>query len=327
MSENGEDPEFDVLGTLSENDLQDGEEESEVHQTCRRLIEDVWHKKYEREDIANARNHQWDDSAYEAVDLGSSDSTPIDILEELREGSDFENNSVKLTELFLQQVREVPNAIAVLDLLIFGRFTRGEEEFITVIKTPYIDDAYNINPDAEDILTENEQVIREQTDKSLLYPRHDGIDEEIDNSKVQVFQKQGSSNWANYWYEFIDLEENKYPDELVESTFKNRAAEGDNNAVFSSYSVFDETDLEEEFDTDGDLNNGDVSIQFAGERLKISIEKIRSDDRVQLARSNDSEEYYLILKDTDPEFPVGPSGSTNPLFDDISDLPVIQDLF
>lgn len=327
MSENGEDPEFEVLGTLLEDDLQDGEEESEVHQTCRRLIEDVWHKKYEREDIANARNHQWSGSAYEAIDLDSSDSTPIDILGELREGSDFENNSIKLTELFLQQVREVPNEIAVLDLLIFGRFTRGEEEFVTVIKTPYIDDAYNINPDAEDILTENEQVIREQTDKSLLYPRHDGIDEEIDDSKVQVFQKRGSSNWANYWYEFIDLEENEYPDELVESTFKERAAEGENDAVFSTYGEFDETDLEEEFDTDGSLNSGDISIQFAGERLKISIEKIKSDDRVQLARSDDSEEYYLILKDTDPEFPVGPSGSTNPLFDDISDLPVIQDLF
>jgi len=202
MSENGEDPEFEVLGPLLEDDLQDGEEESEVHQTCRRLIEDVWHKKYEREDIANARNHQWSGSAYEAIDLDSSDSTPIDILEELREGSDFENNSIKLTDLFLQQVREVPNEIAVLDLLIFGRFTRGGEEFITIIKTPYIDDAYNINPDAEDILTENEQVIREQTDKSLLYPRHDGIDEEIDDSKVQVFQKRGSSNWANYWYEW-----------------------------------------------------------------------------------------------------------------------------
>jgi len=128
-------------------------------------------------------------------------------------------------------------------------------------------------------------------------------------------------------YEFIDLEENEYPDELVESTFKERAAEGENDAVFSSYGEFDETDLEEEFDTDGDLNSGDISIQFAGERLKISIEKIKSDDRVLLARSDDSEEYYLILKDTDLEFPVGPSGSTNPLFDDISDLPVIQDLF
>lgn len=214
-----------------------------------------------------------------------------------------------------------------MDLLIFGRFSRGNDDFVTIIKTPYIDDAYNINPDAEDILTENEQVIREQTDKSLLYPRHDGVDEAIDDSKVQVFQKRGSSNWANYWYEFIDLEENEYPDELVETTFKERAAEGESDAVFSSYSEFDGTDLDEEFDTDGDLHSGDIAIQFAGERLKISIEKVKTDDRIQLARSDDGEEYYLILKDSDPEFPVGPSGSTNPLFEDISDLPVIQDLF
>lgn len=327
LSEAGEDPEFDTLGTLLEEDLEEDGEESEVHQTCRRLIEDVWHKKYEREDIANARNHQWTEAASEAVDLDSSTSTPIEILEQLKEGRNFENNSKKLTELFLQQVKQVPNEIAVLDLLIFGRFSRGDDDFITIIKTPYIDDAYNINPDAEDILTENEQVIREQTDKSLLYPRHDGIDNEIDESRVQVFQKRGSSNWANYWYEFIDLEENEYPDELVESTFKDRAAEGESDSVFSSYSEFDDVDFEEEFDTDGDLYSGDISIQFAGERLKISIEKVKTDDRIQLARSNDGEEYYLILKDSDPEFPVGSSGSTNPLFDNINDLPVIQDLF
>jgi len=327
MSEDGSDPEFDVLGTLLEEDLEEGEDESEVHQTCRRLIEDVWHKKYEREDIANARNHQWTESAYEAIDIDSSESTPIGLLEDLREGTDFENNSRELTELFLQQVNQVPNEIAVLDLLIFGRFSRGDDDYVTIIKTPYIDDAYNINPDAEDILTENEQVIREQTDKSLLYPRHDGVDEAIDDSKVQVFQKRGSSNWANYWYEFIDLEENEYPDELVEATFKERAAEGESDAVFSSYSEFDGTDLDEEFDTDGDLHSGDIAIQFAGERLKISIEKVKTDDRIQLARSDDGEEYYLILKDSDPEFPVGQSGSTNPLFEDISDLPVIQDLF
>lgn len=185
LSEAGEDPEFDTLGTLLEEDLEEDGEESEVHQTCRRLIEDVWHKKYEREDIANARNHQWTEAASEAVDLDSSTSTPIEILEQLKEGRNFENNSKKLTELFLQQVKQVPNEIAVLDLLIFGRFSRGDDDFITIIKTPYIDDAYNINPDAEDILTENEQVIREQTDKSLLYPRHDGIDNEIDESRVQ----------------------------------------------------------------------------------------------------------------------------------------------
>lgn len=44
MSEDGADPEFDVLGTLLEEDLTEEGDESEVHQTCRRLIEDVYQK-------------------------------------------------------------------------------------------------------------------------------------------------------------------------------------------------------------------------------------------------------------------------------------------
>lgn len=325
MDEDGSEAELNIVGTLLKEDLNEEEEESEVHQACRRLIEDVWRKRYERKSVANARKHSWRDEAHTEVDLAGTDQSIKEIFESLKDDDEFENNSENLAQLFISQVREVPNNVAVLDLLIITHFVRGGNDFVSVIKTPYIDDAHNVNPDAEEVLVQNERVIREEIDKSILYPRHDGVEEEVDESKVQVFQKRGSSHWADYWYEFIELEVNSYPDEQVENQLKERATEGDSESAFPSYSSFTQTDFNEEYG-DG-FEKGTVSVKFAGEQLRLPIEKIKEDDRVKLARSQDNDQYYLILSDSNPEITVGQSSSEKSLFGELSDLPVINNIF
>jgi hypothetical protein len=115
---------------------------------------------------------------------------------------------------------------------------------------------------------------------------------------------------------------------LIEDKFKQRAAEGETDSAFSSYGEFNRTDFGEEFDAEEprDINSGGISIRIAGERLKIPIEKLKSDERIQLARSEDGQEVYLVLKDSDPEFIVGSSDSSKSLFDNLSDLPIIENV-
>ena len=321
-----DDPQPELVGVLDSDDLAT-EGGSEVERICTSLIEEVLEKNYDSTDSKNARIHNFRDEA-------TSDPVPVDgieksvpeILEEIREGTNLMENSRILSQLYLDEV------LSQTDLIIVAHFEDHDEEFVAILKTPYLDGAHEIDLSASDtteLFIENERVIQERTDKSAIYPRYDAYEDEVDTSQVLIYQASGASHYASYWYGFLKLKEKLHPDEFVEAAIKERAKETENEAAYPSYQEFvnsgvQDTDTESETPPNS-TESGKVSIRIAGRTIRASIEELRASESVQLAR--DGDQYYLLLSDIEPDITVGGGDSRRSLISDLTDVPNIRDLF
>lgn len=325
MGEEIENPIPDLVGTLDEDDLVT-DAGAEAERIVASMLRDTLGRRYNSDDTKNARNHSFTDAARSAsVNLEDEDRTTVELLERVRDGSDIESVGESLSQLYLNEARSVS------DLLIYTQFSEYDETFAAILKTPYLEGAHEIDLDHEDteaVFTENERVIQEETDKSVVYPKYDKYEEHIDEDSAQLYQEGGAQHYAKYWYGFLNLKAAPHPDELVESAIKQRASENETSAAYPTYQDFTDggpITLDDADGTEADVDQGDVSVRIAGKSIRVSISELRESDNVQLAR--DGDRFYLLLSDLQPELTVGSGNGKRSLVDDLSNVPDIRDLF
>ncbi|WP_254824897.1 hypothetical protein [Haloglomus halophilum] len=307
-TEDDENPDPSTVGVLDSEDLAD-DAGAEASRICKELIETTLNKKYG--DSKSARNHWFSGEA--EVNRTDEGESVIDVLEATRNDGDIETYSKHIADWYITEIQSRS------DLIIVAPFEEYNREFVAVIKTPFLPDAHEI--DTEEVFVEHERIIREETDKSIIYPFYDEFEEETNTERAHVYQRHGSQHYAKYWWRFLRLEEEKHPDEFVEDTIAQRF-DGKDGGFTSIEDFVDYASREFDDDTGQEAT---VSVEIANTSFQIPLSEFQQQDNVQLAKEGNT--YYVVLSGTEPQMTVGSGGNKRSLFDKIDDLPRPSDLF
>ena len=307
-TEDDENPDPSAVGILDSEDLAD-DAGAEASRICEELIDTALNKKYE--ETKSARNHRFGtEGDIERTEDGKS---VVDVLESVRNDGDIETYSEHIAEWYITEIQSRS------DLIIVAPFEEYDRDFVAIIKTPFLPDAHEI--DTEEVFVEHERIIREETDKSIIYPFYDEFEDESDPEQVHVYQRYGSQHYAKYWWRFLRLEEQKHPDEFVEGSIGQRM-DGEDGA-FDSLDDFVDYASEEFDDEIG--QEATVSVEIANTSFQLPLNDFQQQDNVQLAKEGNT--YYVVLSGTEPQMTVGSGRNKRSLFDEIDDLPRPSDLF
>jgi hypothetical protein len=304
-----DDDELVELAVLDSTEIEEDENET-VKEVSQSLIKDLIgdHSIGSRRstpdygDSKSARIHEYTESAEVERENGY---VTKEVLEELRHSTNLAENSRAIAEWYLDETQSRSDLILVIP------YTYEEENFVGVIKTPYLDDAYQTDP--SDILREAQQVIREDTHKGIIHPRYDFSVGEIDTEEAKVYQSGGGQQYADYWIGFVNLADNKVEDEeLVESV-----ADGSGPvAAVQSSSEF--SDLPDRVDDESVLD-GRLNIEISGISLDVDVGDL-AEGRVRLAEKDGS--YFVIFTggDLDVEASDGSTSQELPDLNEFEDL-------
>lgn len=304
-----EDDELVSLAVLDSSEIEEEENET-VKQVSQSLIKDLIDDRSvgsrrstpDYGDSKSARIHEYKESAEVERENGF---VTIAVLEELRESINLEQNSRAIAEWYLEETQSRSDLILVIP------YTYDGENFVGIIKTPYLDDAYQTDP--SDILREAQRVIQEETHKGIIHPRYDHSVGEIYPGESKVYQSGGGPRYADYWIGFLNLAETKVEDEeLVESV-----ADGSGPvAAVQSSSEF--SDLPDRVD-DESLLDGRLNIEISGISLNVDVGDL-ADERVRLAEKDGT--YFVIFTggDLDVEASDGSTSQELPELSEFEDL-------
>lgn len=306
-----EDDTPDQVGVFEGNQLTEDEDGKEVHDIVERMLEhEALGKGYGNR--KNARIHQWNDGSDDEEDAQDSAQ---DILEEIRQGENFESNAETLATRYVRQDRSAQ------DILLTVQYSRNDRSYAAILKTPYLDDAREIDVNSASI-TENDYVIEENTNKCIIYP-HANYEGELDETRARLFQENGASNYAKYWYQFVGLAKKEIPDEVVEREIRHRAKESEDDAAFNSYEDFEE-ESEELFEDETHLQ-GEVQLSIGDQRqFRVSLRELKEQDNVILAQ--DGDEIYVILSGATPKITTGSGNQKKPVFNSLGGIRELSDV-
>lgn len=230
-----------------------------------------------------------------------------DVLDDLRNGGDLSDSSYALAEWYITETQSRS------DLLLVIPYTYDDQNFVAIIKTPYLDDAYETDP--SDILTKAEEIIQRKTHKSLIYPwydRHEGV---VDENEAKVYQSGGS--YADYWWGFVKLHEKKVQDEELLEVI----ADGE-GALANVSSTSDFQSLPDTVEDDS-LLDGNVKIEIGGIEVDVPLTDL-AEDRVQLAKKDNT--YFVILSGGVPDIQAQEGSRRHDVFPNLSDFDDIEDV-
>ena len=304
-----QDDELVELAVLDSAQIEENENET-VKQVSQSLIEDLVDDRSigsrrstpDYGDSKSARIHEYKESAEVERENGY---VTKEVLEELRHSTNLRENSHALAEWYLEETQSRSDLILVIP------YTFDEEDFVGIIKTPYLDDAYQTDP--SDILREAQQVIREDTHKGIIYPRYDHSVGEVYTEEAKVYQTGGGPKYANYWIGFVKLAETKVEDEeLVESV-----ADG-SGPIAAVQSSAEFSDLPDRVDNES-LLDGRLNIEISGISLGIDVGDL-AEERVHLAEKDGT--YFVIFTggDMDVEASDGSTSQELPELSEFEDL-------
>lgn len=223
-------------------------------------------------DSKSARIHEYSEEASVERDNGFVTTT---VLNELRDGDNIEENSHALAQWYLNETQSRS------DLLLVVPYTYDEENFVGIIKTPYLDDAYQTDP--SEVLKEVERIIQQKTHKGIIHPRYDKAGNRIQTEEAKVYQ---SGPYAEYWHNFIKLSEKKLEDEaLVEAV-----ADG-SGAVANIQSTSEFSNLRNRVDDSRELD-GQLKIEISGISLDVEVGDL-AEENVRLAQQGGT--YFVIF--------------------------------
>jgi len=306
-----EDDELVSLAVLDSEQIEEEENET-VKQVSQSLIEDLIDDRSvgsrrstpDYGDSKSARIHEYKESAEVERENGF---VTIEVLEELRESTNLEQNSRAIAEWYLEETQSRSDLILVIP------YTYDGENFVGIIKTPYLDDAYQTDP--SDILREAQRVIQEETHKGIIHPRYDHSVGEIYPGEAKVYQSGGGPRYADYWIGFLNLAETKVEDEeLVESV-----ADGSGPvAAVQSSSEF--SDLPDRVD-DESLLDGRLNIEISGISLDVDVGDL-AEERVRLAEKDGT--YFVIFTGGDLDVEAS-DGSTNQELPELSEFEDLEE--
>jgi hypothetical protein len=306
-----EDDELVELAVLDSTEIEEDENET-VKQVSQSLIEDLIDDRSigsrqstpDYGSSKSARVHEYKDSAEVERENGYITK---DVLEDLRHSTNFGENSYALAEWYLSETQSRSDLILVIPYSFDG------EDFVGIIKTPYLNDAYQTDP--SDILREAQKVIREDTHKGIIHPRYDHSIGEFYTGEAKVYQSGGGPRYADYWIGFVRLAETKVEDEeLVESV-----ADGSGPvAAVRSSSEF--RDLPERV-SDESLLDARLNIEISGISLNVEVGDL-AEETVRLAEKDGT--YFVIFTGGDIDVEAS-DGSTSQELPDLSEFETLED--
>ena len=310
-TEDQEDETPDKVGVYEGDQLEEDEDGTEVHDIVERMLEvDALDKRYGNR--KNARIHQWVDGEANDDDLEESAQ---DIFEEIRQGEQFSSNTETLATRYIRQDRSAQ------DILLIVRYSQNDRNYSAVLKTPYLEEAREIDISTASI-TENEYVIEADTNKCILYP-HVDYEGELDDSRARVFQLNGASNYAKYWYRFAGLAKKELPDEIVEQHLRERVKESEDDVAFSDFEDF-ENSSEDLFDDDTHFQ-GEVQLSIGEHRqFRVSLRELKNQEDVILAR--DGDQIYIILSGATPQITIGSGDQKKSVFGSLDGIRELSDV-
>lgn len=300
--------ESESLGSFNEAELNLDEHDT-VREVAQRLVENLiddttlgqkqktpkyGHKK-------NARAHAFSAEASEGHhNLGST--VTIEVLEALRKGVDFDQNAAHVAEWYLQEKK------SLTALLIIASYEYDGEDYVIILKTPYIENAYQVDP--ESVLSEAEQVIQGDAEKSIIYPYRDPATQDIDRSQVKVYNGK-TSYTAGYWRRFVQLEEALVPDEELFEYAKDEDSE-----LAQVQSTADFQSVAQKVET-GEIPDGEVTITVDGEiSFDAPITEVLANEDIRFAQEGDSE--FVILRGRDINFTAKKRNNGTDIFGDVT---------
>ncbi|WP_312912793.1 hypothetical protein [Natronosalvus caseinilyticus] len=273
---------LDQLAILDSEDIRTEDNET-VREVTQNLIENLIEdptigersKTPEYGNSKSARIHEYT----EEVDVERSNGfVTRTVLEELRHSANFDANSEALAEWYLEESQSRS------DLLLIISYTYDGENFAGIIKTPYLDDAYQTDP--SEILREARSVIQENTHKGIIHPRYDLSVEQLHLDEAKVYQRAAGSDPASYWTNFVRLADSKTEDEeLVQDISEGRSP------IASVQSTSEFSDLTSR--VEGDIAmDGRISIEIGGDSLSVDVEDL-VERNVRLAKKDGT--YFVIF--------------------------------
>lgn len=302
----------EALGIVDSSEIDQPEHET-IRDVAQRLIKDLIDDpnvgserrtpKYGR--AKSARIHEFSEEATMERDNGYVTKT---VLDAVRDGTDLEDNSYVLADWYLNETQSRS------DLLLVVPYSYEGYDFVGIIKTPYLDDAYETDP--AEILREAERIIQRKTHKGLIYPSYDRHGDSIDTDAAKVYQSSGS--YSDYWWGFIRLEETKVDDEeLIEYV-------ADGEGPFPQVSSSDElNDLPNDLDNDA-LLDAKVKIEISGIEFDVTLGDITDRSTVRLARKDNT--YFVILQGGQPDIQVVEQSGRRDVFPSLDDYDDLEDV-
>lgn len=230
-----------------------------------------------------------------------------EVLDTLREGDDLEDVSQALAEWYITETQSRS------DLLLVIPYSYDNHNFVAIIKTPYLDDAYETDP--SDVLKKAEEIIQRRTHKSLIYPKYDRHGGGIDENEAKVYQSGGS--YSAYWWGFVKLQEEKVEDEELMEV----VADGEGPLATVS-STADFRDLPDSVEEDSVLD-GKVKIEISGIEVDVPLSDL-AEDRVQLARKDNT--YFVILSGGTPDIQAQEGSQRQDVFPNLDDFEELDDV-
>lgn len=253
----------------------------------------------------SARIHEFGEEATVERENGLVTKT---VLEELRDSTDLETNGEAVAEWYLTETQSRS------DLLLIVPYEFEGHEFVAIIKTPYLDDAYETDP--TEILKEAERVIQRKTHKGLIYPCYEQHDDTVDTDRAKVYQSSGS--YSDYWWGFLRLLETKVDDEeLVECV-------ADGRGPFPEVGSTEELDqLPNEVDNQ-DLLDAKVKLEISGIELAVSLGDLTDGSTVRLAKKDGT--YFVILTGGEPDIQAVDQNDKHAVFPDLNEFEELDDV-
>lgn len=253
----------------------------------------------------SARIHTFSEEATVERDNGFVTKT---VLDELRTSTDIEENGYAVAEWYLNETQSRS------DLLLVVPYTYKGHEFVAIIKTPYLDDAYETDP--TEILKEAERVIQRKTHKGMIYPCYEQHDATVDTDRAKLYQS--GSRYSIYWWRFVRLQKQQVQDEeLVEYVSDGRGPFPDVDSTGELDQLPNEVDNQ-------DLLDAKVNLEISGIELDITLGDLTDGSTVRLAKKDGT--YFVILTGGEPDIQAVDQNGKHAVFPDLNDFEELDDV-
>lgn len=302
----------ETLGVVDAAEIDDDANET-IRDVSKRLVENLTDDpnigrtrktpKYGR--AKSARIHEFSEEATVERDNGYETKA---VLDDLRSTTELEENATAVAEWYLTETQSRS------DLLLVAPYEHDGHYFVTVIKTPYLEDAYETDP--TEILKEAEQVIQRQTHKGLIYPSYDRHNGTVDTERAKVYQSGGS--YSDYWWRFLRLQNKKVEDEELAQYV------ADGHGPFTDVSATSDLDAVPNNISNRDLLDARVKLEISGIELDVTLGDLTDGSTVELAKKDNT--YFVILKGGEPDIQVLDQNDRRPVFPDLNDFDDLDDV-
>lgn len=328
-------PRFGLYDEIPADDLDDYENARDI---VRGFMGTLEKKQYEVPDVKNARMHDLRNepminslNRLSTYDFSFEASDSSEESEDGGDDSDSEHSFSRSAELIVERYINAKRSVDCFLLLIAYEYESDRfesQDRLMVVQLPFREDVFVPDSDTEELFENISDAFENNLKKSVLYPcqeeaipdtdndesEEDDSDDAEANANVYLFQKNTP---ANYWHEFLRLEEEEHEDEILAEQTKSVYKKYNNEDIDNSeiddplgeIESFDEIDLDDPDPEIEDYLDSGVVIEMNGVKIRgLTVQEILGEEKIRFFEDPSSGEVVARITGTNPSFhPVGRS--------------------